>query len=73
MHRLISRLPRLLDSFDMALICHILYWYLINNYGNVLSLSNPVWCVCVLRCEGDDPNLHILFRSIIVSREHLSR
>lgn len=34
---------RLLDSFDMCLVCHILYWYFVTNYGNLESLSNPVW------------------------------
>lgn len=34
---------RCLDTFDMCLICHILYWYLISNYGNLASLSDPVW------------------------------
>ena len=40
---LLNSIPRLLDSFDMALIFHILYWYLINNYGNPLSLADPIW------------------------------
>ncbi|GJE92488.1 hypothetical protein PsYK624_086420 [Phanerochaete sordida] len=44
----------LLDSFDMALICHILYWYLINNYGNPLSLAVPVWSII----------LHVLVTSL---------
>ncbi|KAI0700870.1 hypothetical protein BC835DRAFT_1411720 [Cytidiella melzeri] len=35
----------LLDTFDMCLIFHILYWYLISNYGNSLSLENPVWSI----------------------------
>ena len=39
----VLRPHRVLDAFDMALICHILYWYLITNYGNPFSLQNPVW------------------------------
>ncbi|KAI0683274.1 hypothetical protein BC835DRAFT_1423455 [Cytidiella melzeri] len=34
-----------LDTFDMCLIFHILYWYLIINYGNPLSLANPIWSI----------------------------
>ena len=34
---------RILDTFDMALIGHILNWYLVSNYGNPLSLQNPIW------------------------------
>ncbi|PSS08918.1 hypothetical protein PHLCEN_2v3408 [Hermanssonia centrifuga] len=35
----------LLDSFDMCLICHILYWYLVSNYGNPVSLAAPIWSI----------------------------
>jgi len=35
----------MLDAFDMCLITHILYWYLIKNYGNPLALQNPVWSI----------------------------
>ncbi len=34
---------RLLETFDMCLIFHILYWYLITHYGDSTVLANPVW------------------------------
>ncbi|KAI0821470.1 hypothetical protein BC629DRAFT_1587735 [Irpex lacteus] len=35
----------LLDTFDMCLIFHILYWYLITHYGDSTVLANPVWSI----------------------------
>lgn len=34
-----------LDTLDMVLISHTLYWYLVTNYGNPEGLSRTVWCV----------------------------
>ncbi|KAG6836349.1 hypothetical protein H0H93_008905 [Arthromyces matolae] len=32
-----------LDTFDAALNCHILYYYLVTNYLNPLAIAKPVW------------------------------
>ncbi|KAF8880649.1 hypothetical protein BD779DRAFT_1070671 [Infundibulicybe gibba] len=37
----------LLDTFDSILNCHILYFYLVSNYLNPLSLLVPVWSVII--------------------------
>ncbi|KAI6006489.1 hypothetical protein F5J12DRAFT_94636 [Pisolithus orientalis] len=33
----------ILDSLHVAFVCHILYYYLITNYGNSLSLEFVIW------------------------------
>jgi len=36
-----------LDTFDSALNCHILYFYLVSNYLNFTAITIPVWSVIV--------------------------
>ncbi|THU79309.1 hypothetical protein K435DRAFT_785899, partial [Dendrothele bispora CBS 962.96] len=36
-----------LDTFDSALNCHILYYYLVSNYLNPLAVLFPVWSVII--------------------------
>ncbi|KIO09735.1 hypothetical protein M404DRAFT_287895 [Pisolithus tinctorius Marx 270] len=33
----------ILDTLHTSSVCHILYYYLITNYGNLLSLEHVVW------------------------------
>ncbi|KAF9016953.1 hypothetical protein BDZ89DRAFT_390548 [Hymenopellis radicata] len=37
-----------LDTFHAAICCHILYYYMVSNYLNVLAILAPVWSVIVL-------------------------
>ena len=32
-----------INTFDTALICHCLYWYLVTNFGNAGALLSPPW------------------------------
>ncbi|EIN05594.1 hypothetical protein PUNSTDRAFT_137699 [Punctularia strigosozonata HHB-11173 SS5] len=34
-----------LDTFDMCLTSHVLYWYLVTNYANFSALAVPVWSI----------------------------
>ncbi|KAI6096356.1 hypothetical protein F5141DRAFT_1205977, partial [Pisolithus sp. B1] len=34
-----------LDTLHVSFMCHVLYYYLITNYGNLASLDYIVWCV----------------------------
>ncbi|KAI0087153.1 hypothetical protein BDY19DRAFT_304374 [Irpex rosettiformis] len=43
-----------LDTFDMCLIFHMLYWYLITSYSNPQILQQPVWSII----------LHVLVTSL---------
>ncbi|KAF8908138.1 hypothetical protein CPB84DRAFT_1674382 [Gymnopilus junonius] len=36
-----------LDTFDSALNCHILYYYTVSNYLNPLALFHPVWSIII--------------------------
>ena len=36
-------LHRVLDSLHLALCIHMLYWYLVTNYGNSLELLEVQW------------------------------
>ncbi|KAG6915311.1 hypothetical protein DXG01_012172 [Tephrocybe rancida] len=36
-----------LDTFDSALNCHILYFYLVTNYLNPLAIAKPIWSVII--------------------------
>ncbi|KAF9269730.1 hypothetical protein L218DRAFT_983537 [Marasmius fiardii PR-910] len=36
-----------LDTFDTILNCHILYFYLVSNFANPLSIAFPVWSVLI--------------------------
>lgn len=42
---LFCHLNRALDTFDMFLVAHVLYFYLITHYGDPASLTNPIWSV----------------------------
>jgi hypothetical protein len=35
----------LMDTFDMALVSHVVYFYSVTNYGQPGSLVKPVWYV----------------------------
>ncbi|KAI0343829.1 hypothetical protein BDW22DRAFT_1211507 [Trametopsis cervina] len=61
-----------LDTLDMCLIFHILYWYLITNYGDPTSLSDPTWSIIVrqdyvlMESPTNHPasKLHVLVTSV---------
>ncbi|KAJ3554860.1 hypothetical protein NM688_g2885 [Phlebia brevispora] len=36
-----------LDTFDMCLIVHVLYWYLVTHYGNNSALQTIVWSMVI--------------------------
>ncbi|KJA13398.1 hypothetical protein HYPSUDRAFT_209581 [Hypholoma sublateritium FD-334 SS-4] len=38
----------ILDTVDSCLNAHTLYFYLVTNYGNLLSLLRPVWSVIII-------------------------
>lgn len=44
----------LLDTADVFIVGHILYWYMVVNYTNPLSLVSPVWSLIV----------HVTFTSV---------
>lgn len=48
---IISLLLRILDSTHQALIVHVMYYYLVQNYLNARALLDTVWYVFV-------PGLH---------------
>jgi hypothetical protein len=57
---------RLMDTFDMALVGHVVYWYSVTNYGQPSSLAKPVWCVSI-KSMSAAAHLHLyLYRSLIV-------
>ncbi|KAI6146152.1 hypothetical protein BKA82DRAFT_993328 [Pisolithus tinctorius] len=33
----------ILDTLQVSFMCHFLYYYLITNYGNLMSLEHDVW------------------------------
>ncbi|KAI6107463.1 hypothetical protein EDD16DRAFT_105999 [Pisolithus croceorrhizus] len=37
------RIPRLFDTLHVSFMCYTLYYYLITNYGDLLSLEYVVW------------------------------
>jgi len=36
---------RMLDTFDSAMNCHFLYYYMVTNYTNPLTLTGPWWAL----------------------------
>ncbi|KAI6135357.1 hypothetical protein EV401DRAFT_1899791, partial [Pisolithus croceorrhizus] len=36
-----------LDTLHVSFTCHVLYYYLITNYGNLASLDYIVWFICL--------------------------
>ncbi|KAI6104598.1 hypothetical protein EV401DRAFT_2016526 [Pisolithus croceorrhizus] len=36
----------ILDTLHVWFMCHMLYYYLITNYGDLMSLEYIVWFVC---------------------------
>ncbi|KAJ3549771.1 hypothetical protein NM688_g5144 [Phlebia brevispora] len=53
----------ILDTFDMCLISHTLYWYLITNYGNFLALQGPTWSLI----------MHVLVTDAVGYSDHSPR
>ncbi|PPQ98580.1 hypothetical protein CVT26_013763 [Gymnopilus dilepis] len=45
--KVIVALLWVLDTFDSALNCHILYYYTVSNYLNPLALFHPVWSIII--------------------------
>lgn len=43
----------ILDTFDTALCCHILYHYLVSNFLNPAAMTSPVWSILVCTCGLD--------------------
>ena len=44
-HLSLSTLNRILDTLHLALISHTVYEYSVSNFGNLIALLEPTWCV----------------------------
>jgi hypothetical protein len=63
---------RLMDTFDMALVGHIIYWYSVTNYGRPSSLAKPVWCVVIWLVSAAAHPYSYIRRSLIVRHRSVS-
>ncbi|KAG6860200.1 hypothetical protein C0995_014457 [Termitomyces sp. Mi166 len=61
---------RVLDTFDSALNCHILYFYLVSNYLNPLAIAKPIWYDSLIYLTKEPSLTPLLFdcrlRSVII-------
>ncbi len=49
-------IDRVLDAFHIALSTHMLYFYMVDMYGDLVgALGYPVWCV-----PGQTPNVNFV-------------
>lgn len=60
-------LCRILDTFDSALDCHILYFYLVSNYLNALAIAKPIWYETLIYIKESWLTPSLRLRSVVVS------